>query len=129
MIDLTLPGAALTEVAAKSTVWLERGGQYLLGEREAQLLGAVEREGSIKEAAKAVALSYRTAWARIQAMEHAAGHPMVRSRAGGPGGGATTLTEECRMLLNRLRELSRRVGATVDREFQSLSSDAATNGD
>ena len=54
MIDLTLPGAALTEVAAKSTVWLERGGQYLLGEREAQLLGAVEREGSIKEAAKAL---------------------------------------------------------------------------
>lgn len=114
----------MTEVVAKSTVWLERGGQYLLGEKEADLLGAVEREGSIKEAAKAVSLSYRTAWARIQSMEQAAGHPMVRSRAGGPGGGATTLTDECRSLLSRLRELSRRVGTTVEREYQSLLTDA-----
>jgi len=119
-----MPEVTLAEVAAKSTVWLERGGHYLLGEPEMALLGAVEREGSIKEAAKAVALSYRTAWARIQAMEQAAGHPMVRSRAGGPGGGATTLTEECRALLNRLRELSRRVGATVEREFRAIGSDA-----
>jgi molybdate transport system regulatory protein len=125
MIDLTLPGVAVNEVAAKSTVWLERGGRYVLGEKEADLLGAVEREGSIKEAAKAVSLSYRTAWARIQAMEQAAGHPMVRSRAGGPGGGATTLTDECRAMLHQLRELSRRVGATLDREFQSLQRDAS----
>ena len=92
----------LSNVVVKSTVWLERSGTYLVGEREARLLDAVERAGSIKEAAKAVDLSYRTAWARIQALEHALGHELVRSRAGGAGGGATSLTAEGRDLVDRL---------------------------
>ena len=46
-----------SQVVAKSTVWLEREGTYLLGQREAQLLEAVERVGSIKDAAKTVAVS------------------------------------------------------------------------
>ena len=108
------------EVVAKSTVWLERGGTYLLGQREAQLLEAVERVGSIKEAAKAVRLSYRTAWARIQILERALGHTIVRSRAGGPGGGATTLTPEGRDLVRSLLELSRRIEGTVEREYRTL---------
>ena len=108
------------DVVAKSTVWLERGGTYLLGQREAQLLEAVERVGSIKEAAKAVSLSYRTAWARIQILERALGHPIVRSRAGGPGGGATTLTPEGRDLVRSLLELSRRIEGTVEREYRTL---------
>ncbi len=105
-----------SEVVARSTVWLERGGTYLLGQREAKLLEAVERVGSIKEAAKTVALSYRTAWARIQALEDALGQPMVRSRAGGPGGGATTLTPEGKEIVRVLLELSRQVEGTVERE-------------
>jgi len=108
-----------SEVVARSTVWLERGGTYLLGQREAKLLEAVERVGSIKEAAKAVGLSYRTAWARIQALENALGQPMVRSRAGGPGGGATTLTPEAKEIVRTLLELSRRVEGTVEREYRS----------
>ena len=35
----------LSNVIVKSTVWLERGGTYLVGEREAQLLDAVQRAG------------------------------------------------------------------------------------
>ena len=108
-----------SEVVARSTVWLERGGTYLLGQREAKLLEAVERVGSIKEAAKTVALSYRTAWARIQALENALGQPMVRSRAGGPGGGATTLTPEGKEIVRTLLELSRRVEGTIEREYRS----------
>jgi molybdate transport system regulatory protein len=104
------------DLVAKATVWFEHGGAYLMGERDARLLDAVERAGSIKEAAKAVALSYRTAWARIQAMERALGHPMVRSRAGGPGGGATVLTDECRALVRELATIERRVGAELGRE-------------
>ena len=109
-----------TDLVVKSTVWLERGGAYLLGEREAQLLEAVERVGSIKEAAKAVTLSYRTAWARIQTLERAMGHPVVRSRAGGPGGGATTLTPEGKELVRSLLELSKRVEVTLVREYRPM---------
>ena len=108
-----------SEVVAKSAVWLERGGNYLLGQQEARLLEAIDRLGSIKEAAKAVGLSYRTAWARIQTLETALGQPMVRSRAGGAGGGATSLTPEARELVRVLLDLSEKVEGRVDQEYRS----------
>ena len=80
----------------KANVALTRRGTPVLGEREARLLEAVERVRSIKDAAAEAGISYRTAWSAIQQMEQALGRPIVVSRAGGPGGGATTLTDECR---------------------------------
>ena len=88
------------DLSPKANVTLMRRGMAVLGEREARLLEAVERVRSIKDAAAEAGISYRTAWSAIQQMEQALGRPIVVSRAGGPGGGATTLTEECRRLLS-----------------------------
>lgn len=101
------------DLVPKAHVWLERHGAYLIGDREAGLLEAVEHSGSIKEGAKTSRLSYRTAWARIQAMEKALGRPVVKSRAGGPGGGATSLTDDSRDLLRLHGELRRRVESSL----------------
>lgn len=109
----------LGDLIPKAAVWLERHGAHLLDDRDAGLLEAVERSGSIKEAAKAARLSYRTAWARIQEMERVLGKPVVRSRAGGLGGGATSLTDESRELLRLHREVRRRVDAALRAESAS----------
>src|ERR1043166_8572764 len=93
----------------KAVVSLTRRGETVLGEREAKLLDAVERVRSIKDAASEAGISYRTAWSAIQQMEQALGRPIVVSRAGGPGGGATTLTDECRRLLALYHDLKRRL--------------------
>ena len=95
------------DVVPRANVTLMRRGTAVLGEREARLLEAVERERSIKDAATTAGISYRTAWSAIQQMEHALGRPVVVSRAGGPGGGATTLTDECRELLTLYQNLRR----------------------
>ncbi|HTR21584.1 MAG TPA: LysR family transcriptional regulator [Gemmatimonadales bacterium] len=110
---------AVTDLAPKASIWFERHGSYLLGDQESRLLEAIDQVGSIKEAAKTAGISYRTAWARLQEMERALGHPVVKSRAGGPGGGATTLTDETRRLLRFYREVSARSVADVEREFQT----------
>jgi molybdate transport system regulatory protein len=88
---------------------LTRRGVQVIGDREARLLEAVDRVRSIKDAAADAGISYRTAWSAIQQMEEALGRPMVVSRAGGPGGGATTLTDEGRRLLTAYQELRRRL--------------------
>ncbi len=98
-----------SEIIAKSRVWLERAGAYVLGEQEARLLAAIERAGSIKDGAQAAGMSYRTAWARVRDMERALGHPIVRSRAGGPGGGSTTLTGDAQQLMRVFHEIDTRV--------------------
>lgn len=103
-------------VAAR--VWFERGGAVVLGEREAVLLGALEQSHSIKDAAKAAGISYRTAWARLQSMQHALGAPVVRSRAGGPGGGGTLLTDDTRTLLRLYTDVRRRLDERVAVEFR-----------
>ena len=97
------------ELVPQALVTLTKRGVSVIGEREARLLVAVDRVRSIKDAAAEAGISYRTAWSAIQQMERALGRPIVVSRAGGPGGGATTLTEECRQLLALYQDLQRRL--------------------
>src|SRR5205823_9915468 len=100
-------------------VTLTRRGMTVLGEREARLLDAVDRVRSIKDAASEAGISYRTAWSAIQQMEQALGRPIVVSRAGGPGGGATTLTDEGRRLLSAYQELRRRLEEDLSRAWEA----------
>src|SRR2546426_9588720 len=87
------------DLVPHARVTLTKRGISVIGEREARLLDAVDRVRSIKDAAAEAGISYRPAWSAIQQMEQALGRPMGVSRARGPGGGATTLTGECRRLL------------------------------
>jgi molybdate transport system regulatory protein len=107
------------DLVPKANVTLTRRGTAVLGEREARLLEAVERVRSIKEAAAEAGISYRTAWSAIQQMEQALGRPVVVSRAGGPGGGATMLTEECRRLLMLYQNLRRELDDCLKRVWES----------
>ncbi|HUC40289.1 MAG TPA: LysR family transcriptional regulator [Gemmatimonadales bacterium] len=116
------------DLVPRATVTLTRRGVSVLGEREARLLDAVERVRSIKDAASEAGISYRTAWSAIQQMEQALGRPIVVSRAGGPGGGATTLTDECRNLLALHHDLKRRLEEALMEVWQHTEP-AAEAGD
>jgi len=103
---------------------LTKRGVAVVGEREARLLDAVDRVRSIKDAAAEAGISYRTAWSAIQQMEQALGRPMVVSRAGGPGGGATTLTDECRQLLASYQDLRRQLEEILARAWDTSEATA-----
>lgn len=107
------------DLIPRAQVTLTRRGAPVIGEREARLLDAVDRVRSIKDAAAEAGISYRTAWSAIQQMEEALGRPIVVSRAGGPGGGATTLTDECRRLLSLYQELRRRLDDGLMRAWET----------
>jgi len=116
------------DLVPRALVTLTRRGVSVIGAREARLLQAVERVKSIKDAAAEAGISYRTAWSAIQQMEQALGRPIVVSRAGGPGGGATTLTEECRRLLTLYQELEGRLEAMLQQACDTPQN-AAEAGD
>lgn len=107
------------DLTPRAQVALTREGTPVIGEREARLLEAVDRVRSIKDAASEAGISYRTAWSAIQQMEHALGRPIVVSRAGGPGGGATSLTDECRRLLSLYQDLKRRLEDALMRAWSA----------
>jgi len=117
------------ELVPHAVVTLTKRGVSVIGDREARLLNAVDRVRSIKDAAAEAGISYRTAWSAIQQLEQALGRPMVVSRAGGPGGGATTLTDECRQLLALYQDLRRQLEEILARAWDQAPEPAAQAGD
>ena len=82
------------------TLTIERSGQELLGGKRIELLVQLEDSGSISRAARAVGISYRTAWAELDALNNLAPVPLVERVAGGAGGGGTWLTTAGKELLS-----------------------------
>ena len=68
-------------------------GEPFLLEKRICLLHAIEEHGSISKAAKAVPMSYKSAWEAVDAMNTLSPEPIVRRETGGKDGGGTTVTE------------------------------------
>lgn len=59
-----------------------------IGPGRADLLDYIAETGSIAEAAKRMAMSYKRAWNLVQALNEGAGQALVETSRGGPGQGA-----------------------------------------
>lgn len=71
---------------------LSDGVGHQFADAQVDLLQAIEDAGSISAAAKAVGISYKTAWDRVDAMNNMATQPLVVRSAGGAKGGGTRVT-------------------------------------
>lgn len=90
--------------------WLTKEGQSFLGSGRIELLEKIDQTGSINAAAKAMKMSYKAAWERINGMNALADQPLIERLTGGRGGGGTVLTPYARELIatfKRLNELHR----------------------
>jgi molybdate transport system regulatory protein len=84
---------------------MRRADRTLVGGNRIDLLEAIDRCGSISGAARAVGISYKTAWDAVDAMNNAAEKPLVLRAVGGTGGGSTMLTEEGKETIQLYRVL------------------------
>jgi molybdate transport system regulatory protein len=97
------------ELSSKLT--LEMLGKPFLLEKRIELLHAIEAHGSISKAAKAVPMSYKSAWEAVDTMNALSPEPIVCRETGGKDGGGTTITEYGQQLLKNyavLKEEHRR---------------------
>lgn len=92
-------------ITLQGTLWMTVGGQHFGSDDRMRLLACIADCGSISQAAKAVPMSYKTAWDAIDAMNTLAGAPLVERVAGGKGGGGTRLTARGQQLLANYRTL------------------------
>ena len=65
--------------------WITHNGKNLAGQSRIELLTQIASSGSITQAAKAVGISYKSAWDAVEAMNSAAGSPLVARSTGGKG--------------------------------------------
>ena len=82
-----------------SPLTFEISGEPFLLEKRIRLLHAIEKHGSISKAAKAVPMSYKSAWEAVDAMNSLSPEPIVIRETGGKDGGGTTITAYGVMLL------------------------------
>ncbi|QOR62229.1 TOBE domain-containing protein [Sulfurovum sp. ST-21] len=91
------------ELSSKLTVNML--GEPFLLEKRIELLYAIEKHGSISKAAKAVPMSYKSAWEAVDAMNNLSEEPIVQRETGGKNGGGTTITPYGMKLLETYRVL------------------------
>lgn len=90
-------------VGLDGSIWFQKAeNRYLGGERIA-LLEKIDELGSINSAAKAVGISYKTAWHLVNMVNNLAEKPLVDRVTGGKGGGGTVLTREGKKVIEQFR--------------------------
>jgi molybdate transport system regulatory protein len=82
------------EVRLIGNLCFYRAESKFLGSDRVNLLEKIDELGSISKAARAVGISYKTAWETVNLVNKMAGKPLVDRLTGGKGGGGTTLTAE-----------------------------------
>lgn len=90
------------------------GEGFALGPGKADLLGAIERAGSISAAARDMGMSYRRAWLLVDEMNRCFADRLVETAPGGGKGGGARLTPAGQAALADYRTLEERATALAD---------------
>ena len=84
---------------------LASGGELVMGPGRADLLALIQATGSIAAAGRQMGMSYKRAWALVEAMNGLFRAPVVEAVKGGAGGGGARLTETGLQVLHAYRGL------------------------
>lgn len=98
-----------------------------LGDTRIRLLEAIERRGSISQAAKDVPISYKTAWDAVDAMNNLAEAPLVARAVGGRNGGGTSLTPYGKRVVALYRAMEAASQQMLDRVAAHLDDPAGAD--
>lgn len=118
-----------TEPKLMGKLLSETGMGGFLGDKRIRLLEAIDKHGSISQAAKAVPFSYKGAWEAVDQMNNLAPEPIVLRSAGGRHGGGTELTAFGRRLVAYYRTLEQEYQGALNKLAGSLDDNGAFDVD
>jgi len=90
-------------IELEGSIWFQKAQNRFLGGDRIALLEKIDELGSINSAAKAVGISYKTAWHLVNMMNNLSEKPLVDRMTGGKGGGGTLLTKEGKKVIEQFR--------------------------
>ncbi len=106
----------------RSKFWIEIDEEPVFGRGRRFLLEAIDKYGSINQAAKEINISYRKAWGYIKSMEERLGITLVERHAGGKNGGGALLTQEAKDFVSKYEMMEEGIREIVDERFQRIFS-------
>jgi molybdate transport system regulatory protein len=96
---------ANTILGLSGSLWFNRAEHKFLGGDRINLLEKIDELGSITKAAKAVGVSYKTAWDTVNLINNMSEWPLVDRLTGGKGGGGTSLTAEGKKVVEQFKTI------------------------
>lgn len=90
------------------------GGEPAIGPGKADLLEAIDREGSISAAGRAMGMSYRRTWLLVDSLNRCWKERVVETTAGGGADKGARLTPFGRTVLETYRAFEARLAAVTD---------------
>lgn len=90
------------------------GEHFAIGPGKAQVLEAIDREGSIRAAGKAIGMSYRRIWLLVDEMNRCFTGKLVDTLSGGGRERGARLTETGREVLAAFREIEAESARVAD---------------
>ena len=104
----------------RAKLWMEVADGHVFGRGRAELLRAIERQGSISAAAARMGMSYRRAWSMLRTSEQRLGRSLVETTRGGARGGGARLTQEARELLEAFERIESRLEQLIEEQQDEL---------
>ncbi len=99
---------------------LDLTSRVRLGPGKIRLLEAIEQEGSISAAGRALKMSYRRAWLLIDELNSSFREPLVTTQLGGTGGGKASVTTLGRTVIRAYRAMEKEAERVVRRRSAAL---------
>ncbi len=90
------------------------GAEFAMGPGKADLLDAIDREGSISGASRALGMSYRRTWLLVDSMNRCWTEKLVETLSGGGTARGARLTPSGRRVLDAYRALEASLAAACD---------------
>src|SRR4051812_2051128 len=94
--------------------------QGRIGPGKIDLLEAIDREGSISAAGRALGMSYKRAWDLVDALNKLLGQAVVEASPGGYRGGGAILTDAGRNLVADYRAIARAAQRAAEPRLAAL---------
>lgn len=89
------------------------GAEPAIGPGKADLMAAIDQEGSISAAGRALGMSYRRAWLLVDSLNHCWNERLVETTSGGSSSRGARLTMKGRVVLDSYRALQRQLAAAT----------------
>ncbi|WP_221391214.1 winged helix-turn-helix domain-containing protein [Dyadobacter sp. NIV53] len=101
--------------------WVFINDMKFFGPGRLELLEHIRETGSIVKAAKAMDMSYKKAWAMVDAMNTYGQQPYVITHKGGQQGGGAELTETAKNVIETYKKLTDKLLAVVEAEKELMT--------
>jgi molybdate transport system regulatory protein len=97
-----------------------------IGPGKVELLESIRVHGSVSKAARSMGISYRKAWLLLDSVNRSFTIPATVNSTGGHGGGGAEITPFGVLLIERYREVERKLNVVASEHLKEIRAQVST---